>query len=150
MTVQCTPMMYGGYDQANTIYNDVSLSTFNIILVETSSNDKNPRSSKCGIETSRLNAPFHFDSNFNNKYATKHICTALAMAIDTQEPYAEIQKYQGKNFIQEFKPLKVLTPRWCKRQRNRVKAKISQNNPKVWWTAGGSFMVDETFLLYGK
>lgn len=146
MTVRCDPELNGGYDGAKTTYDDATLSTFNI-LVEVS-NAKNPRSNKFGTETSLLNAPFRYDSNVNNGYATKHIRTTL-MAIDAVEPYVEIRQCKETRFIQEIKPLTALTPRWSRGEKH-ICANFREEDPKVWWTVGGSFSVDETFLLYGK
>jgi uncharacterized protein YsxB (DUF464 family) len=145
MTVQCKPDTYGGYDVSKTTYDDVSLSTFNI-LVEISHN-KNPNSSLLGSEKSLLNAPFLYDNNVHNGYVAKHIRTAL-MAIDTVEPYVTIIRYRKRNFVQEFRPLRVLKYRWCKKKR-KSGTKAGKKG-LVEWNVGGSFSVDETFLLYGK
>lgn len=144
MTVQCNPTTYGGYDASKTVYDDATLNTFNI-LVEIS-RLKNPSSSLYGSETNLLNAPFEYDNFVNNGYAAKHIRTAL-MAIDAVEPYVEIVSFKKKEFISEFKPLKLLKYRWCKKTK-----KASQKRGKagkVVWSVGGSFKVDETFLVYG-
>ncbi len=145
LNVQCTPNTYGGYDISKTTYDDATLNTFNF-LIETS-NSKDPLSSKYGTDVSILNAPFLYDNNANNGYATKHVRTSL-MAIDAAEPYVEIIGCNRKNFNKEYTPLNVLRKGWSKRFkkiRSRVGAK-----PRVRWNVGGSFTVDETFLLYGK
>ena len=145
LNVKCEPTTYGGYPTSKTTYDDVSLSTFNI-LVEIS-NSKNPPSSEYGSDASLLNAPFKYDGNVINGYATKHIRTAL-MAIDTVKPYVEINRYKKKRFDKELTPLKVLKNKWF-RKKKKVVARTS-NKPRVWWNVGGSFSVDETFLLYGR
>lgn len=145
MTVQCSPNTYGGYDASKTSYDDATLNTFNI-LVETS-NSKNPASSAYGSDTSLLDAPFLYDANVDNGYATKHVRTAL-MAIDAVEPYVEINRCKGKRYNQEYKPLRALTNRWSKRYK-KIRSKFG-SKPKVWWSVGGSFTVDETFIIYGK
>ena len=150
---QCTPFTYDGYPAEKTQYDDATLRTFNI-LVEIS-RTKNPPSSQLGTNVDLFNAPFAFDNNSNNGYAAKHIRTAL-MAIDMVEPYVEINKFQRKILKPEIKPLKKLrtidadfsNKRWQKR-RKFVKTKPKLNK-KVEWSVGGSIIVDETYLIYGK
>jgi hypothetical protein len=150
---QCTPSTYGGYPAEKTQYDDATLKTFNI-LVEIS-NSKNPPSSELGTNVDLFNAPFVFDNNSDNGYAAKHIRTAL-MAIDMVEPYVEINKFQKKTFNSEIRPLKQLrtidadfkNKNWQKRRKLvKTKPKLSK---KVEWNVGGSIIVDETYLIYGK
>lgn len=144
MTVQCTPSTYGGYDRSKTVYDDATLNTFNF-LVEIS-NSKNPPSIQYGSETNLLNAPYEYDNHVNNGYVTKHVRTAL-MAIDTVEPYVEIKSVKKKSFTSELKPLRKLGNRWCRKFK---KINHKRGRPaKVTWTVGGSFTVNETFLIYG-
>jgi hypothetical protein len=70
------------------------------------------------------------------------------MAIDIVEPYVEIIGCKKKEFIQEYKPLTVLKPRWSKK-RKKISSKV-RARPLVKWQIGGAITVDETFLLYGK
>jgi len=142
MTVQCTPDTYGGYPTSQTTYDDATLSTFNI-LVEIS-NNKNPSSSEYGTDYNLLNPPFSY--NNNNGYAAKHIRTSL-MAIDAVEPYVHIFRYKSKMLYRELKPLTALENKWSKRSK-KGSSKVS-SRPKVRWSVGGAFSVDDTFLLYG-
>lgn len=145
LAVKCTPSTYGGYDISKTTYDDVSLSTFNVLMEI--SRSKNPGDALYGSENSLLNAPFKYDNNVDNGYATKTIRTAL-MSIDVVEPYVEITRAKSKRFYQELKPLRVLKNRWSDKKKKITTADSSK--PKIYWSVGGSFSVDETFLLYGK
>ncbi len=141
---KCTPVTYGGYDRKKTTYDDATLRTFNI-LVETS-RFKNPASSSYGTDESLLRPPFLYDNNRNNGYAAKHIRTAL-LAIDLVEPYVEIFKYKSRSFLSEIQPLTPLTRRWSRNKKKEYGG--TGFRPKIRWTVGGSFQVDETYLVYG-
>ena len=145
MVNQCNPTTYGGYDLNKTIYDDGTLRTFNI-LVETS-DSKNPDDEDLGTDEGLLTGPFEFDSNADNGYVSKHIRTAL-MAIDIVEPYIEIVQYRNRKLPPELKPLSRLYKRWSK-WKKKVRGK-SFSQPRIGWTIGGSFNVQDTFLVYGR
>jgi len=141
---KCNPQTYNGYDLSKTTYNNATLRAFNIII-ETSTN-KNPVNNALGTDKDLLSGPFSFDNFENNGYVAKHIRTSL-LAIDVVEPYVEIIQCMKKKFISELKPLVPLKRRWSKKKKS-IYAKSSKQ-PRISWTVGGSFQVDETFLVYG-
>eukprot|EP00979_Chaetoceros_neogracilis_P011839 scaffold3003_cov267-Chaetoceros_neogracile.AAC.4 len=138
---KCSPQTYNGYDISKTTYDDTTLRSFSI-LVETS-NSKNPDINALGTDEKLLT---NLDYNANNGYISKHVRTAL-MAIDIVEPYIEIIQCKKKMFRSELKPLVPLRRRWSKREKI-IRAKTN-HRPRVTWTVGGSFRVDQTFLVYG-
>lgn len=145
----CHPTTYGGsYDVSKTTYDSATLATFNI-LIEIS-NNKHPPSSHYGSDVNMLNPPFDYDGNVNNGYATKHIRTAL-MAIDAVEPYVQIHRVNKRQFYNDYQPLRQLEQdRWCKKTNGRKVRKRKHQKLTMGWKVGGSFLVDETFLLYGR
>ena len=139
---KCNPQTYNGYDLSKTTYHNATLRVFSIII-ETST-DKNPENNALGTDQDLLSGPFSFD--VNNGYVAKHIRTSL-LAIDVVEPYVEIIQGKKKKFMSELKPLVPLRRRWSKKKKF-INAKSSKK-PRISWTVGGSFQVDETFLVYG-
>ena len=145
MMSQCNPDTYGGYSLDKTTYDAATLRTFNI-LIETSFS-KNPGSIDLGTDEGLLKAPFKYDGDSVNGFVAKHVRTAL-MAIDIVEPYVEITQYKKRLFSPELTPLVPLQARWSKSKKKKS-GKTTQK-PKLRWSVGGSFTVDETFLVYGK
>ena len=141
---QCNPSNYGGYPASKTTYDDSTLSTFNI-LVETSYN-KNPSSSNLGSDKGLFQAPFDYDGYVHNGYVAKNIRTML-LAIDVVEPYVELYQFKSKILPPEVKPRRAISNRKCKKYRKKNSVKV---NAKMKWKVGGSFTVDETWLVYGK
>lgn len=149
-SVQCNPSTYGGYPTSKTTYDDATVRTFNI-LVETS-NSKNPQSSSLGSDKGLLKPPFNFDNNENNGYVSKTIRTGL-MAIDTVQPYVEIESVGKKRFKTDLKPTFALSTFWCKKKKKiaiKTSTTTTLDSIKIKWSVGGAFNVDETFLVYGS
>ena len=143
-TSQCSPNTNGGYSTSKTIYDDATLRTLNVIVEV--SNTKGPNSDQYGSNQELLNPPFVYDDNKHNGYAAKHVRTAL-MTIDLVQPYLEIHRFNQKDLPAEIESMTEMTNRWCRNRKrvNRTKGKSAN----IHWKVGGSFEVNDTFLLYG-
>jgi hypothetical protein len=93
----CHPTTFGGYDEAKTIYNNVTHRAFNI-LVETS-NDKIPKNSSLG-DSSEIYATDLDFYNANEKIAVGHVTRNIRLAlmlIEMVQPYVRWINLPKKN-----------------------------------------------------
>ncbi len=139
--IQCNPTTYGGYDAKNTVYNQSTLRTFNM-LIETS-NAKVP-TSHLGNNQGLLNALTYE----NNGHVARNIRLALT-AIEFVQPYVSIRGVNNIGLQNDIVPLIEREGRSC------IDGKImrippGQKNTVIAWTVGGGLNVDYTNIMYSK
>jgi hypothetical protein len=140
-TIPCTPKTYGNYPTDRTIYEEGMLRTLNM-LVETS-DQKEPLEHTLGT-----NQDLFSPDGEGNGHISRNIRLSL-LAIDVVQPYVSLTRVNGINLTDlDAIPLLRKDPKNCRSA--IVQMSHSDATATVQWTVGGSFDVDETYIVYGR
>lgn len=140
-TISCTPKTYDNYPTDRTIYDEGMLRTINM-LVETS-DQKEPLEHTLGT-----NQDLFSPDGEGNGHISRNIRLSL-LAIDVVQPYVSLTRVNGIDLTDlDAIPLLRKDPNNCSSA--IVQMSHSNETATVQWTVGGSFDVDETYLVYGR
>lgn len=138
---QCEPTTYGGYDKANTVYNESTLRAFNM-LIETS--DRKIPHTHLGTNQGLLE-----DETYeNNGHVARNIRLALT-AIELVQPYVSIRGVNTVPLANDVVPLTHEDRRGCMDSK-AMSIPPGQKSTTIAWSVGGGFTVDFTNIMYAK
>lgn len=140
-TMPCKPKTYDNYPTDRTIYDQGMLRTLNM-LVETSDYKEPP------AQTLGTNQDLFSPEGEGNGHISRNIRLSL-LAIDVVQPYVSMTRVNEINLTDlDALPLTRTEPNNCSSA--IVQISHSDATATVQWTVGGSFDVDETYIVYGR